>query len=241
MTEQERQLIESLAARLRTAPTPEINPEADELIRRTISNHPHALYILTQTVLLQELALNQAKAKAAPPPSFLGDAVPAGNWGRDGRLNPGSGFGGGYRGSSYQTGVPPAPPQAPPQTWVPVQPQQTGWVVSGQPQSRMSGFLQGAAETAAGVVAGELAFSALSSIFGHHGGGWGGGGWGGGGWGGGGGINETIINNNYYQEEPHHHHQESSHHSSEPQSDDAYSDDSVDSGGYDDGTDTLDI
>jgi len=237
MTEQERQLIESLAARLRNSPAPEVNPDAEDLIRRTIGSKPHALYILTQTVLLQEIALNQAKAKATPPPSFLGDAAPAGNWGRDGRLNAGSGFGGAYRGSSYQTGVPPAPPPVPQQTWGQMQPQQAGWVVSGQPQSRMSSFLQGAAETAAGVVAGEMAFSALSSIFGHHGGGFLGGG---GGWGGG--INETIINNNYYQEEPHHqHHQEAGEHISQPESDDSYSDDSGDSGGYDDGTDTLDI
>ena len=105
----------------------------------------------------------------------------------------------------------------------------------------MSSFLQGAAETAAGVVAGEMAFSALSSIFGHHGGSFlgGGGGWGGG-WGGG--INETIINNNFYQEEPRHqHHQGASDLISQPESDDAYSDNSGDSGGYDDGTDTLDI
>lgn len=244
MTEQERQLIESLAVRLRNLPTPEVNPEAEDLIRRTIGSHPHALYILTQTVLLQEIALKQAKAKATPAPSFLGDAAPAGNRGRDGRLNTGSGFGGAYRGSSYQTGVPPTPPPVPPQTWGQAQPQQAGWVVSGQPQSRMSSFLQGAAETAAGVVAGEMAFSALSSIFGHHGGGFlgGGGGWGGGGWGGGGGMNETIINNNYYQEEPHHqHHQEAGDHISQPESDASDSDDSGASGGYDDGADTLDI
>ena len=128
MTEQERQLIESLAARLRNSPTPEVNPEAEDLIRRTIASKPHALYILTQTVLLQEIALNQAKAKATPPPSFLGDAAPAGNWGRDGRLNAGSGFGGAYRGSSYQTGVPPAPPPVPQQTWARCsRSRQAGW------------------------------------------------------------------------------------------------------------------
>lgn len=230
MTEQERQLIESLASRLRNSPAPEINPEAGDLIRRTIGTNPNALYILTQTVLLQEIALNQAKAKT-PPPSFLGEAGQAGDWGRDGRLQQGSSFGGGYRGSSYQTGAPQAPPPMP---------QQTEWVVSGQPQSRMSSFLQGAAETAAGVVAGEMAFSALSSIFGHHGGGFlGGGGWGGGGWGGG--VSETIINNNYYEEAPQHHHEVQNDDVSYSQSDDSYTDDSGDSGGYDGDNDTLDV
>lgn len=235
MTEQERQLIESLASRLRNSPSPEINPEAEDLIRRTIGTNPNALYILTQTVLLQEIALNQAKAKT-PPPSFLGESAQAGDWGRDGRVQQGASLGGGYRGSSYQTGVPQAPPPIP---------QQSAWVVSGQPQSRMSSFLQGAAETAAGVVAGEMAFSALSSIFGHHGGGflggsgWGGGGWGGGGWSGG--VSETIINNNYYEEAPQHHPEARNDDVSYTSGDDSYSDDADDSGGYDGDNDTLDV
>ena len=62
-----------------------------------------------------------------------------------------------------------------------------------------SGFLRNAATTAAGVVAGEVAFSALSGIFGHHsGGGFMGGG--SGFLGGASGISpgsETIINNYY--------------------------------------------
>ena len=209
MTDQERQLIESLATRLRNSPAPEINAEADELIRRTIGSIPNALYILTQTVLLQELALNQAKAQSAP--SFLGGATRSGNWGRDGRLfqqdaperPPANQYtGGGYRGSAYQTGispVPAAPPPPPPQ-------QQSGWFSA--PQGGGSSFLQNAAQTAAGVVAGEMAFNALSSLFGaghhHHGGGF----FGGGGWGdtwGGGGVQETIINNNYFEEAPTHH------------------------------------
>ena len=73
MTEQERQPIESLASRLRNSPAPEINPEAGTLIRRTIGANPSALYILTQTILLEEIALNQVKAQT-PPPSFPGEA-----------------------------------------------------------------------------------------------------------------------------------------------------------------------
>jgi hypothetical protein len=240
MTDQERQLIESLAARLRNAPAPEINTEADELIRRTIGSIPNALYILTQTVLLQELALNQAKAQNAP--SFLGGAAKSGNWGRDGRLPqqdmpperpPANQYtGGGYRNSAYQTGVSPVPPP------IPQQPQPGGgWVA--EPQSRTSSFLQSAAQTAAGVVAGEMAFSALSSLFGgHHGGGF----LGGGGWGdswGGGGVHETIINNNYFDESPSHHENASFDNDQDSFLTDASDQD--DDTSFDDGSDSIDI
>src|SRR6266699_7071552 len=63
MTEQEQQLITALADRIRNAPTPQVDRDADELILRTIGSRPDALYILTQTVLIQEMALTQAKAQ----------------------------------------------------------------------------------------------------------------------------------------------------------------------------------
>jgi hypothetical protein len=211
MTDEERQLIQGLADRIRNAPAPQVDRDADNLIRQAIGSRPDALYILTQTVLIQEMALNQAKAqieqlKAQPPQqptSFLGNNPPppppppqnAGvSWGGPQRTQPPSG----YQASSYRTGYqppPPPPPQPPPlpQQYVVVEqdPQPSG--------GRFSGFLHNAAQTAAGVVAGEVAFSALSSIFGHHGGG-------GGFFGGGGGGyygspispgSETIINNYY--------------------------------------------
>lgn len=189
MTDQERQLIQELATRIHNAPAPQIDREADDLIRATIGSRPDALYILAQTVLIQEMALNQAKAQieqlqrqasSQPPASFLGS--PAGrDWSRDNRLQQP----GGYQGSSYQTGNP--PPTAPQQQYAPYEPQPSG--------GRFSSFLQNAATTAAGVVAGEVAFSALGSLFGgHHGGS---------GFFSGGGVSpvsETIINN-YYDED----------------------------------------
>ena len=162
MTDQERQLLQQLAARVQNAPPSHVDPEADDFIRRTIGARPDALYLLTQTVLIQEMALNQARA-SQPAPSFLGNAP------------------GGYQGSSYQAPPPQAqydPPPLPPQG------------------GRFSNFLHNAATTAAGVVAGEVAFSALGSLFGGHGGG--------GFFSGGGGIypgSETIVNN-YYEGNP---------------------------------------
>src|SRR6202035_2505163 len=63
MTDQERQLISGLGERVKNAPAPQIDREADDLILHTIGTRPDALYILTQTVLIQEIALSQAKAQ----------------------------------------------------------------------------------------------------------------------------------------------------------------------------------
>jgi hypothetical protein len=211
MTDQERQLLEELAGRIEKAPASPTDRDADELIRRRIGARPDALYILTQTVLIQEIALNQAKqqidelkrqqpagsflgnaSSAAPPPGGTGFGRSAGGDARPPQPS-------GYRASTYQTGYTPPPPAATP----PPLPQYAAPEQYGPPQpSGFSGFLHNAAQTAAGVVAGEVAFSALSSLFGHHGGYYGGSGF----LGGGGGnvispVSETIINNNYYDED----------------------------------------
>lgn len=220
MTDQERQLLEELANRIQKAPAPQIDPEADDLIRKGIGWRKDALYILTQTVLIQELALNQAKQqledlkKQQPPTSFLGNQQPQASQASGGasQVPGGVAYGqgnrapappppSGYRASSYRTDyVPPPQPVQPPPL-----PPQYAQPAYGAPQSGMGSFLQNAAQTAAGVVAGEVAFSAISSLFGHHGG-YGGyyGGGGGGGFLGGGAsfvspVSETIINNNYYE------------------------------------------
>jgi hypothetical protein len=183
MTDEERQLIQGLADRIHNAPSPQIDRDADNLIRQSIGSRPDALYILTQTVLIQEMALTQAKQQIEqlkaqppqPPASFLGNTGGGQSYGQP------TGYrGSNYQGSGYQAPQPPPLPQ-----YVEV-PQPTG--------GRFSGFLHNAAQTAAGVIAGEVAFSALSSIFGHQGGG--------GFFGGGGNYSpgsETIINN-YYED-----------------------------------------
>lgn len=200
MTDQERQMIETLAKRIQDAPAPQIDRDADDLIRRTIGVRADALYILTQTVLIQEMALTQAKAqidelKQRVPStgdssaSFLGsrasEHAPQAGSGQESRVQQP----GGYRGSSYQESGYRQPPAPPPQYAAP-SPEPSGG-------GAFSGFLRNAATTAAGVVAGELAFSTLASIFGGRSGGFGGGG----GFLGGGSpaspVSETIINNYY--------------------------------------------
>jgi uncharacterized protein len=167
MTEQEQQLISGLAERIRNAPTPPIDRDAYDLILHTIGSRPDVLYILTQTVLIQEMALSQARTQieelkrqqgAPQQGSFLPQSQPSS-----------------YQSSQYAS--PPPPPSG----------------------GGFSSFLHNAATTAAGVIAGEIAFDSLSSLFGHRGGFFGGGG-------GlfGGGISpgsETIVNN-YYGDDP---------------------------------------
>jgi hypothetical protein len=157
MTEQEQQLISGLAERIKNAPPQQIDRDAYDLILHTIGTRQDALYLLTQIVIMQEMALSHAQSQGSFLPQQQPPAYPESR----------------YQDSSYAA----APP-----------PQQGG---------RLSGFLHNAAQTAAGVIAGEIAFDSIASIFGHRGGGFFGGG-GGGFFGGGGGYpSETIINNNY--------------------------------------------
>jgi hypothetical protein len=191
MTDQEKQLISGLAERVRNAPAQDVDHDADKLIRTTIGSRPDALYILTQTVLVQEMAINQAKAQIddlqqrvaaaqqAPEQSggFLHATPSQGDWGHEGRVQQGAAPVYQQQPQYQQPAYPPPPPQG----------------------GGFGSFLRNAATTAAGVVAGEIAFDSLSSLFGHRGGFFGGGG----GMFGGGGISpgsETIINN-YYGDE----------------------------------------
>jgi len=198
MTPQEQQLISQLFERLKAAPQQAKDTEAEALIRRGITEQPDAPYLLTQTVLIQDMALANAQAriadleqqvaaaKAAPPAaptSFLGGLLGRGSVPTAGARQP----------------QPPYPPQA--QPMAPAQPA-PAW--GGGPQPMMgspwssgggSGFLRSAAATALGVAGGELLFQGVRSMFGSSMGGYGfaqpmqps--------------ISETVVNN-YYGDDP---------------------------------------
>src|SRR5215472_10598167 len=83
MTPQEKDLITTLLARLKTAGGQPKDPEADALIRQSMTEQPDAPYYLVQTVLIQDLSLHQAQNRIAElekqvadsqskPTSFLG-------------------------------------------------------------------------------------------------------------------------------------------------------------------------
>ncbi len=185
MTPDERNMLADLANKIAQTSPPPRDPEAEDFIRKNIGNRPDALYLMTQTVLIQNMALEQAQqqiqhqqAGAAVVPSggsFLGGrqaAPPAPGYGQPGYGTPQ----GGYPPPGYGPGP--------------------GY---GPPPGGGSSFLRNAATTAAGVAGGMLAFQGVEALLGGltHGG------FGGGqsGFlGGGGAPSETIIENNYYDD-----------------------------------------
>jgi hypothetical protein len=193
MTPEERQMLTDLANKIAQTPSPAHDAEAEEFIRTHIGNRPDALYLMTQTVLIQNMAIEHAQqeiqqlkqqAPAAPAPG-------------------GGGFLG--HGSGWATpGAPAAPPPPPPQPTYYQPPQQQVPVAPPAPQSGMGSFLRSAGTTAAGIAAGALAFEGIRSMFGgvEHLFGFGnqprfgGSGFLGGG---GGPVEETVVNNYYDQ------------------------------------------
>jgi hypothetical protein len=202
MTPDEKNLISGLFGRLKDAEAsagPK-DAEAEALIKQQVAQQPSAPYLLVQTVLVQEHALNnaqvriaelerqvQAAAKPAGGGSFLGGAADKlGPWGRRGDTAPQQAQGG------Y------APMQQPPQPQAP-QPGYAPYAATAAmaPQAG-GGFLRSALATAAGVAGGALLFQGISGLMHQNAGAFGpalggtGAAWGGGGTT----VNETV--NNYY-------------------------------------------
>jgi hypothetical protein len=186
MSPEERKLLGDLADKVAKIPPPARDPEAEEFIRTRIGNRPDALYLLTQTVVVQGMAIehaqqeiDQLKQKLAqvqqiPQPAQPQMPPPMGNTG----FPP-------QRGSGWQTpqappppafnpgfspappppgyGYPPAPGFGPPP---PPPPSGPFGGLGGLTSGGMGGFLKTAGYTAAGVAAGALAFEGVKSIFG---------------------------------------------------------------------------
>ena len=74
MVPQERDLITTLLARLKSTAGQPKDPEADTLIRQAMTEIPDAPYYLVQTVLIQDLSLHQAQGRIAELEKQLADA-----------------------------------------------------------------------------------------------------------------------------------------------------------------------
>jgi uncharacterized protein len=225
MTPQEQQMIDGLIERIRNTQVTDRDPEAAAHLQQGLGGNPDAIYILAQTVLVQQQALLQAQTQlqtANTELAKLRDAAghppqqPSGSWldrffGTSSAAPSYPGQPQGYAGQPPQgyTAQPPQPgygapvyaPQQPypPQGYPPQPYPPQGYA---QPYGQPAGgsFLRNAAQTAAGVAAGALVFEGVESMFGGHGGG----GFGGGGFGHEGG---TTINN-YYEDRPQSEHHE---------------------------------
>lgn len=163
MTPQEQEMLQGLIQRVNQTQLPEKDTDAEQMLQQTLGRNPDALYILAQTVLVQQYALEQAqkqlaelRAQQSQPKrstSFLGNLL-------------------GQRDEPARPAPPPPPPQYAPQpqyTPVPGYSAPPAYTPSyGAPQG--GGFLRSAAQTAAGVAAGALAFEGIESLmhgFGH--------------------------------------------------------------------------
>jgi hypothetical protein len=208
LTSQEEQLLGSLVERVNQTELQEKDPDAETLLNKSLASNPDALYILAQTVLVQNIALEQAKAQVSQLQQAQQQRQPARATSFLGNL------------LGHRDPEPAALQTAPQQGYQPVSPQynqpapqyaqqpqyqqpqyqqpQYATVPAGQPS-----FLRGAAQTAAGVAAGALVFEGVESILhglgGHPEYGWGGGGMGPGMMGGGfeRPVEETVVNNYY--------------------------------------------
>ncbi len=193
MTPEEQKLLADLAARISQTPPIARDPAADDFIRTHIGNRPDALYLMTQTVLIQNAALEQARIQLDQAHAQVQQLQQEAG---SGAVAPvGGSFLGGSRPQSPQQGY--AQPANPgyPQGGYPPPPPPPGYGAP-QPQPGGGGFLRSAATTAAGVAGGMLAFQGVEALLGGLTHGFGGGqGFSGGGFGGPG---ETIIENNYY-------------------------------------------
>lgn len=201
MTPQERELISSLLSRLKAQGNQPKDAEAETLITRGMTDQPDAPYLLVQTVLIQDMALNTAQSRINELERQLSAATAA-----PPAQQPASFLGGAGQGSVPSAGPWSGPAPAP----QPAAPSRSVWGQSAVPQmpppamaqggmgmggSTMmpgagSGFLRQAATTAAGIAGGALLFQGIQSMFGPH-------------YGGGfmsgtpmqPGISETVINN----------------------------------------------
>ena len=178
MTPQEHEKLQQFLTQLNQAQGVQRDPEADAMITAAVSRQPDAAYLLVQRTLLQEQALEAAKARIADlerqlqasrpasNTSFLGGADTWGNSARSAPLAPPAP-------SANYPAAQPAYPQAP--AYQPDNPaaypgqRQGGWSRFGGGMGGGGGsFLGTMAATAAGVAGGAFLFHGIENMLGHH-------------------------------------------------------------------------
>ncbi len=179
-------MIADLIDRVQKTQLDEKDPEAEQMLQQGFARTPNALYILAQTVLVQQYALAQAQSQLAQAQSQLEQAnSQIEQLQQHPEPKHSTSFLGSLLGRTHdqQQSVPPppppqsyAPPQPPPYTPVPAPgygyaPAPGGVYYDAPPPPRPGGgFLQNAMQTAAGVAAGTLAVQGIESLmhgFGH--------------------------------------------------------------------------
>ncbi len=214
MTPEERQLLSGLFDRIQGASNQPRDRDAESFISDAVRSKPYAPYLMAQTVIVQDQALQAANERLQQLEAQLRDQQGAGQPQETSFLgNLGKSLFGAGQSQPQQRATMPATggyggaPMAPGAQSFNQQPQGGPWgnqgagYASGAAQPQGGGFLKGALGAAAGVAGGVLLADSIRGLFG--GGnnafgiasGFGGGGFGGGGFGAPGG--ETIVNNYY--------------------------------------------
>ena len=164
MTPQEQQMIDGLIDRIRNTQVTDKDLDAERYLQQGLAGNPDTLYILAQTVLVQQYGLSQAQQQIQQLQAALDEARQHVQTGGGSFLSKIFGGPANTQQTQYQPvnnpGYPPpyAPAYAPAYTQ-PAYPSAGG------------GFLRGALQTAAGVAMGEMAFESVESLFHGFGGG----------------------------------------------------------------------
>jgi uncharacterized protein len=159
MNSQERNQLSQFLSQLNEVRLASKDADAEALIGEAVAKQPDAAYLLVQRALLQDQALQAAKAQIAELQNQLQNAAGSqrsGFLGNDPWAQPVNNSGTVPGAGNYQV------PRA-----APVQQQSPGFFGGGGAGG--SSFLGNVATTAAGVVAGSFLFQGIESLMGHHG------------------------------------------------------------------------
>src|SRR5262245_2281947 len=171
MTPEERRLIEDLFERMMSYGAPEKDREAEALIRDRVRAMPDAVYMLTQSVLVQEQALEAANSRVMELEDRL-RALEESQGGSPRRS--GSFLSGGFAGRRAD---PEPPPSSVPQVGARATPsaydRPSAWGAPPPPPGQApppagggGGFMRSAIATAAGVAGGVLAAESIRNMLG---------------------------------------------------------------------------
>lgn len=167
MTPDERQLISGLFDRLRQTGLPEKDRDADQLIRDYLRQNPDAGYMLVQSVIVQEMALEQTQQRV----EALEEQVRQLDRSRPQQSSGGflGGLFGGGQSRPVASSVPPAGRQSTSfgqGAGAPMRPSPWGQQAGPAQAPAGGGFMRSAMATAAGVAGGMLVANAISGMMG---------------------------------------------------------------------------
>lgn len=162
MSPEERQLLVGLFERTKSAAATQRDQEAETFINEQIKAQPAAPYLLAQTVIVQDQALQGANARIEELEARVKEL----------ESKPAGGFLGGLFGGASRPAAPPPQGYAPrpngPWGGQPgYAPQPQGYAP--EPSGGGGGFLKGALGTAAGVAGGVLLADGIRNLFSHGG------------------------------------------------------------------------